>query len=376
MTKKLIFLLIFFTATAFLFPKAVLSNDFSSSSFKVRDPVISINSATSSSGSFRLFSSTGQLGIATSTSSTFGVRGGFLYFPFVTTPVVSATAGDAKVDLSWTSATAGVGWSISAYSVGQSTTSGGPYTNTNVGNVLSSSITGLTNGTTYYFIIRVLDAFSNSIATSTQVSAAPVTAPAPTPAPAPSGGGGGGGGGGGAYIAPSGSGTVVFTGRAYPKSTVTLLKDAQVAASTIAGIDSNFAITLSNLSAGNFIFSIYGEDKDGIRSSLFTFSVSVTAGVTTNVGGIFIAPTIAVDKSEVKKGDNIIVFGQTANQSEVTIMINSDEEYFAKVKADQGGIYLYNFDSSPLDYGDHNAKSKSALSGSISSFSAAVPHLK
>ena len=187
-----------------------------------------------------------------------------------------------------------------------------------------------------------------------------------------SSGGGGGGGGGGAYIPTAPSTAVVFSGRAYPKSAVTLLKDAQITASSIAGPDSNFQITLSNLSAGNYIFSIYGEDKDGVRSSLFTFSVSVTSGVTTNVGGIFIAPTISVDKSEVRQGDNIAVFGQTASQSEITVMISSEESYFAKVNADKDGVYLYNFDTSSLDYGSHNAKSKSALAGSISSFSSAI----
>lgn len=194
--------------------------------------------------------------------------------------------------------------------------------------------------------------------TSSCTSAAPVT---------PSGGGGGGGG----AIIPSGT-TVVFSGRAYPKSSITLLKDAQIAASTIAGADSNFQITLSNLSAGSYIFSIYGEDKNGLRSSLFTFSVSVTANVTTNVGGIFIAPTIAVDKSEVRRGDNIAIFGQVAPQSEVTIMVSSDEEFFAKTKADKDGIYLHNFDTSELDYGGHLTKSKAALLNSVSNFSQAV----
>jgi len=212
------------------------------------------------------------------------------------------------------------------------------------------------------FVSGTLSCNSNcTFNTSSCTSAAPST---------PSSGGGGGGGGAAIISAPSTA--VVFTGRAYPKSAVTLLKDAQVAASTIAGIDSNFSIALSNLSAGNYIFSIYSEDKDGVRSSLFTFSVSVTAGVTTNVGGIFIAPSIAVDKSEVKRGDNIAVFGQSANKSEITIMISSDEDFFLKTNADNNGVYLANFDTSPLDYGSHSAKSKAAVAGAISSFSSAA----
>lgn len=183
--------------------------------------------------------------------------------------------------------------------------------------------------------------------------------------------GGGGGGGGGGSAAPSVT-TVYFYGRAYPKSAVTLLKDAQIAATTIAGPDAKFTLSISGLAGGNYIFSLYGEDKLGRRSSLFTFPVSVTAGATTSVSGIFIAPTLDVNYSEVKRGDNLAIFGQSAPQSEITIAVNSDEEYFFKAKSDQDGAYLYNFDTSPLEMGQHYTKSKSAVSGEISSFSGSI----
>jgi len=179
-------------------------------------------------------------------------------------------------------------------------------------------------------------------------------------------------GGGGAYVPPAPQTIVNFSGRAYPKSIVTLLKDAQITATTIAGSDANFQISLSGLSAGNYIFSVYSEDKNGNRSSLLTFPVSVTAGVTTNVIGIFIAPTIDVDKSEVKRGDNIAIFGQSVPAGEITIVVNSEEEFFVKTKADKDGIYLYNFDTSPLEMGEHFTKSKTAFGNEISSFSKAV----
>ena len=185
---------------------------------------------------------------------------------------------------------------------------------------------------------------------------------------------GGGNGGGGSSSPPSVT-RVIFNGRAYPKSTVTLLKDAQIAATTIAGADANFQIDLSGLSAGNYIFSVYSEDNEGRRSSLLTFPISITRGATTNVSGIFIAPTIAVDKSEVKRGDNIAIFGQSAPIGEITILINSDEEFFAKITADKDGIYLYNFDTSPLEMSQHFTKSKTALNGEISSFSKTVSFL-
>lgn len=180
------------------------------------------------------------------------------------------------------------------------------------------------------------------------------------------------GGGGGGYIAPAVETKVIFSGKAYPSSDVTLLKDAQISASTVAGSDADFQIDLSGLSAGNYIFSVYSEDSKARRSSLLTFPISVTQGATTNVSGIFIAPTIDVDKSEVKRGDNIAIFGQSAADAEITISINSDEEIFKKVQSDSDGIYLYNFDTIPLEIGQHFTKSKAALNGEISSFSRAV----
>ena len=181
--------------------------------------------------------------------------------------------------------------------------------------------------------------------------------------------GGGGGGGGGGYT-PSSETKVIFTGRAYPKSTVTLLKDAQIVATTIAGSDANFQISLSGVSAGNYIFSLYSEDNKGNRSSLLTFPLTVTFGVTTNVTNIFIAPTIDIDKSEVRRGEDIAIFGQSAPQADIIILVSSDEEFFAKTISDKNGIYLYNFDTAVLDYGSHYTKSKASIANQIiSSFS-------
>ncbi len=109
-----------------------------------------------------------------------------------------------------------------------------------------------------------------------------------------------------------------------------------------------------------------------MRSSLLTFPVSVTSGATTNVGGIFIAPTISVDKSEVKQGDTLVIFGQSTPASEITININSEDDMFVKKTTDASGAYLFNFDTSVLDIGQHTARSKVALGGEISSFSKTV----
>ncbi len=184
-----------------------------------------------------------------------------------------------------------------------------------------------------------------------------------------SGGGGGGGGGGSAKA------KIQFLGRAYPGSTVTLLKDSIIIAQTISGPDAKFSIALSNLTKGNYMFSIYGEDINKTRSALLTYSVNLSAGTTIEISGIYIAPTILVDKSQVKKGDNLAIFGQSSPESEVTIQVNSQETIFAQTSSDESGVYLYNLNTTPLEMGQHSTKSKVILNNEVSNYSNLVNFL-
>ncbi|MFA7191675.1 MAG: dockerin type I repeat-containing protein [Candidatus Paceibacterota bacterium] len=334
--------------------------DFSSSSFNLENPLSVTEGGQATSSSFKYFGSTGQLIVGESSSTNFKQNSGFMYFPFATSPVLTATAGDTTVSLSWTAAS-GVFANVTSYELGSSTSADSGFVYVSVGTSTSSTKSSLTNGTTYYFKVR-------SYAAGILVSESSVVSS--TPASSDNGGSGGGGGGGGGGSSSGGtSNNVKFSGRAYPRSTVVLLKDAQVLTSTLAGNDANFTININSMNAGNYIFSVYSEDDKGNRSSLLTFPVSITAGASTDIGGIFIAPTIATDKSEVKQGDNITFFGQSTPNSEITISIHSEQELFEKTNSDKDGIYLRMVDSSPLEVGSHSAKSKSAINGEISSYS-------
>lgn len=343
-----------------------------STNFIIKDTTVGQGSVYSSSASFRLLSGVQQI-VGSSATSSFGGKIGFEYFPYLTTPILSATSSDESVSLSWTSALVGSGFGVSGYEIGQSATPGGPYMYTNVGNVLTYQIDNLNNGTTYFYVVRTLDNIGHSISTSSQIFATPVGTTIVTNTVTTSGGGGGGGGGGFYIPPPTGTSTgVFFSGRAYPRSEVTLLKDAQVVAQTVAGDDAAFTIKLTNIAAGNYVFSVYGEDKNGIRSSTLNFPVGVVAGSATNINGIFVAPTITTDKEQVRKGDNIGIFGISAPKSDITIEVNSDTQHFAKTNTDANGVYFYNFDSSLLEYGDHSTRSKSATSSEISTMSKTV----
>jgi fibronectin type 3 domain-containing protein len=81
---------------------------------------------------------------------------------------LTASAGNAQVALSWGAASGATG-----YNVKRSTTNGGPYSNvaTNVAGT-SFTNTGLTNGTTYYYVVTAVNASGES-PVSTQASGTP-----------------------------------------------------------------------------------------------------------------------------------------------------------------------------------------------------------
>jgi fibronectin type 3 domain-containing protein len=85
---------------------------------------------------------------------------------------LEAIAGNAQVSLTWT-ASAGA----TSYHVKRGTTSGGPYTQVAVPTTSSDTDTGLTNGTTYYYVVSALNAVGES-ANSAEVSATPAIAAA------------------------------------------------------------------------------------------------------------------------------------------------------------------------------------------------------
>lgn len=177
--------------------------------------------------------------------------------------------------------------------------------------------------------------------------------------------GGGGGGGGVGTVIPT---TVNFSGMAYPLSKVYILKDGVIAVTTIADQSANFSVSLLGLSTNTYTFSIYGEDSSGRKSSFFSFPIYVTSGTTVNIGNIFLSPTIDVDKAEVKKGDNLVIFGQSNPKNEIVISVNSLQEHFFRVISNAMGVYLYNLDTSILEIGEHNTKSKAILDNKTSSY--------
>ncbi len=139
--------------------------DMTSTNFIVRDPLVGTGGGYGTSTNFAAFSSGDMTMLGESSSTSFLNRYGFLYYPYATVGSFTATPNGSQADLAWAATTAGLGWNVSGYKTGSATVSGGPYSYTTVGNVLSYSYTGLNPGF-YCYVLQTLDTFSNVIATS------------------------------------------------------------------------------------------------------------------------------------------------------------------------------------------------------------------
>lgn len=160
--------------------------------------------------------------------------------------------------------------------------------------------------------------------------------------------------------------TVNFSGLAYPNSPVFLLKDGQIVKSTLSDGDGQFQIKIESLSPGNYIFSLYGEDKEGIKSGLVAFILGINLGVITDVSDILIVPTITIDKS-------LTILGQSAPFSDIDVIVSSEEkEYSFRTTADKDGIYSYKLDASLLEFGEYETRVRAFINNLVSELSSRV----
>ena len=140
-----------------------------------------------------------------------------------------------------------------------------------------------------------------------------------------------------------------LSGRAYPNSRIVILKNGQFFFETKANSKAEFSVSLTTLEPNNYKFSIYGEDNFERVSPMVNFDLILKRSVTTTVSGIFLSPTIEIDKFEVLKGEKVKIFGQTVSFGLVTMMIDPVLPNY-EATADINGVYEYFLDTSSLDF--------------------------
>jgi hypothetical protein len=281
-----------------------------------------------------------------------------IIIPAAPTNLVATTTSATRIDLSWADGSS----NETGFKIESKIGVGGTYSEIDsVGtNVTSYAATALSPSTAYYFRVRAFNndgasTYTNEVGATTE--AAPYTPPASNSgssgSPAP-------------YTPPPVTNTlsVNISGMAYPVSKVNIILDGAFVASATADAGALFSKTIE-APIGVHHFGVYSTDTRGKRSPAFTFTLSLNSGTVAAVSGIFLAPIIDIDKSEVKKGDTLTITGQTAPSSTVSIVIHSAKEILKDVISDIRGRYSYVLDTGVLELGSHVVKSQAALSDNL-----------
>ena len=367
-TKKIIAASLAVVVAASMYALQSIATEYTSTNFSVGDPAITAGLKNISSTSFGLGQSIGQSIIGKSISANFQVWSGFQYYASARPFTMAGTAGSAQVALSWTAPQTYLGASVASYELGIGTVSG-VYTFTDIGNITSTTKTGLTNSVPYYFIVKAKSASGKTLSFSDEIVRTPV---ASTNTGGGSGGGGGGGGGSGGGF---GNATLSIKGIAYPGVQVTILKDGAQQVVTTADQGALFSVTIQNLVASHYTFSVYATDKAGRKSASYSFPVTLSDSVLVEIDNVFLAPTIAIDNSMVKKGDPIGIFGTAAPNAQVNVHVHSSPEYIEKVNASSVGAWFKQFDTSFLELGDHITFSRQVKGARVTDVSQSIPFI-
>ncbi len=340
------------------------ADDFSSENFITRDPVLLMGAEQSTSDNFQLISNSGLLVASESSSSKFKADQNIVQLPSVTTPVLTVTAHTTSADLSWTSAVGSLGITVGSYEIGQSLISGGPYSYFNVGSLLTRTQTGLSANTRYYFIVRVRDTEGSVVATSSAVAVttgssgtsvnfgiSPVSVSTSVPTSA-------------AAAASSSVAQVTFFGYTSPLASVILLKDGEFILSSQADQRGRFELSLTDLGARKYTFSLASQDINGDRSALVAYPVDIAGNDQARIGAVFLSPTLKMNSQYLTPGESLAVTGSTLPRATIIITLTprtpGNKSLLVTTTADENGFYQYQIPARQLGKGNFiiNAEAK------------------
>jgi len=246
--------------------------------------------------------------------------------------------------------------------------------------VYSYILPGLQVNTTYEFRF-VVDWIKEGIPTSTYGQILEFTT---TPNP-PGGGAGAGGGGGGAGAGAGPTGVpatqpeipskpppyIIFDGWAFPNSVISLLREGEGYATTTAKSDASFRFSINEPHRGIFTFTFKTRDDEGRKAIDLSYTIETNPDKVTYLPNIIFPPTIELAKNRVVPGENVMVFGKTAPQREVTVVfIRPDLTEFSKtVISEPNGKWSATLDTTNLKEGTYRVKARVKIGREVSGFS-------
>ncbi len=146
---------------------------------------------------------------------------------------------------------------------------------------------------------------------------------------------------------------VTFSGLAYPKATVSILKEGAPAISVIADITGYFTATLEEKYDSTIVYTLYAVDISGNKSLLINYPIVVYTGYITHLSGIRFAPTIVIDKAQVRAGDYLTVFGYSLPSVGMEVFIEGKQKKSFTLTSNSNGTYKIILPMTDLPKGDY-----------------------
>jgi cellulose 1,4-beta-cellobiosidase len=274
---------------------------------------------------------------------------------------LTATAGNGQVSLAW-SASAGA----TSYNIKRATVSGGPYANVGTATSTSFTNTGLTNGTTFFFVVSAVNSAGES-ANSNQATATP-TAGVPA---APTG-----------LTATAGNGQVSLSWNATTGATSYNIKRSTVSGgpfnSVVASV-SGTSFTNTGLANGTtFFFVVSAQNSAGQGPN--SAQVSATPNASVDPGDLFVAPngtdsnpgtidqptTLASAVTRIAAGKTIFMRGGTYNYSTTVTVVRGNNGTSSQPK----NIFAFANESPVVNFSTGIRRPIAAFSSTVISASA------
>lgn len=158
---------------------------------------------------------------------------------------------------------------------------------------------------------------------------------------------------------------VQFSGVASPGAAIVVQRSGVTVTTATAASSGVFSVNLTDQPVGQQSYTINASDAAGLALSSVSFAFQLTLGTNTVVTGIFLGPSISIDKASVKLGQFVTISGSTAPSSAVTLSVNSLNPQNYTINADSGGLWSKLVNTQEIGVGTHSASARAILEGSI-----------
>lgn len=154
---------------------------------------------------------------------------------------------------------------------------------------------------------------------------------------------------------------ITISGKTFPNAKIQILKDGESIVHLKSNNDGNFFQSIFGFYSGTYHFGILAEDKNKNTTSIYSFNITSRPGAVISAVGVYLQPTIAIDRDHIAAGEDINIDGYGIPNSVVSIKIKNkttgSETYINNKKTDRKGYYFYELDSYKMSVGEYEISS-------------------